>query len=100
MSRSSMMMSPKFRPIRNSMRRSCGTAALRFGHEALDSTAQRTAPTTLAKLDEHAVASSLDDASAMLRDFRFDYRPPVALSGYSVPSSSTPSGAIAGNIRA
>jgi len=44
-----MMMSPKFRPIRNSIASFLWDGGVAFGHEApWISTAQRTAPTTLA----------------------------------------------------
>jgi hypothetical protein len=43
---------------------------LRSGIACCTATAQRTASTTLAKLDQHAVAGGLDDAAPLLGDLR------------------------------
>src|SRR5689334_1563232 len=59
-------------PMRSSMRLSAATPALRSGIACCSSTAQRTASTTLAKLDQHAVPGGLDDAAVVLGDFRID----------------------------
>src|ERR1041385_7003221 len=71
-----------------------------FGHEALDvdGTAYRIDDT--GELDEDAVARGLDDAPPMLRDFRVDYRPPVAFQGsQSAFLVNTHQARIAGDVR-
>src|SRR6516225_5300162 len=77
MSLSSMMMSPRFNPMRNSMRRSAGTSALRSAIPRWISTAQRV--DDAGELDEDAVASELDDAPAVLLDLGIDQLAAVPL---------------------
>ena len=78
--------------MRNSMR--LVVAAFRRSRSLIPrctSTAQRTASTTLANSDQHAVAGGLDDPAAMLADLRIDQLARgCALRRSSVPSSSAP----------
>ena len=55
-----MMMSPRLTPMRKSMRRSAGTSALRAAISRWTSTAQRTASTTLATVQDYAGVGWLD----------------------------------------
>jgi hypothetical protein len=68
MSPSSMMMSPTLMPMRNSMRRPAGTAALRAIISRCTSTAPPHRVDDTGELDEEAVAGGFDDAAAMLGD--------------------------------
>src|SRR3989454_4379736 len=77
MSPSSTITSPRLMPMRNSIRCSRGTPALRSGIPCCTSTAQRTALTGLANSASNAVARRLDDAPLVLGDLRVDQLAPV-----------------------
>ena len=91
MSPSSMMMSPTLIPMRNSIRRSSGMAALRSAMARWISMAQRTASTALANSTKRTITCGLDDTAAMFGDLGIDkFAVDIALSAARVPSSSTP----------
>ena len=71
MSSSSTMTSPRLTPMRNSMRRSCGTSALR-SPSALDLGGAGDGVHDARELHQHAVAGELDDAPLVLGDLGVD----------------------------
>ena len=73
MSPSSTTMSPTLMPMRNSMRRSGGNAALLFGHRRLHLGRASERVDDAGELDQEAVAGRLDDAAAMAGDLRIDH---------------------------
>src|SRR5437762_10577337 len=77
MSLSSMMMSPTFNPMRNSMRCSAATPALRSAIWRCISDCAAHRIDNTGKLDEQPVAGGLDDSSAMLGDLGIENRAPV-----------------------
>ena len=65
---SSMMMSPTWMPMRNSIRLVLRHVGILLGHAALDLDGASHRIDGAGELDQHAVAGGLDDASAMLGD--------------------------------
>jgi len=91
MSCSSMMMSPRLIPMRNSIRRSAGTAPLRRIISRWTSTAQAHRIDDAGKLYQQTVAGRLDDAArGAPRSWGPTIRAGSAFSAASVPSSSAP----------
>ena len=90
MSPSSMMMSPRLMPIRNSMRRSAGTPVFRSSISRCTSTAQRTASTTLANSTSmpSPVVLTMRPRCSLILGSTTSRR--SAFNAASVPSSSAP----------
>ena len=74
-----MMMSPTLMPMRNSIRFSAGTSALRVDHAALNLDGAAHRVDDAGELHQQAVAGGLDDATAVLVDLGIDEFAPMRI---------------------
>src|SRR5215471_10223232 len=79
MSPSSTMTSPRLMPMRKRMRSRSGRLALRSSTPLLHDDGAAHGIDHRSELDQHAVASGLEDASTVLVDQRIDQFTPMAL---------------------
>ena len=93
MSDPSPMTSPRLMPMRSTMRRSSGSAALASRHLLLKLQRRFDRVHRAGELDQHPVAHHLDDAPAMCAHSRFENSlPPLLQRRQASPPHPTPSG--------